>query len=70
MILLIISNPQESNWNGVDIMSGKFESAKASLEIEGFTISKEIEDLARSEADGTISFQEFISKVDALRISK
>ncbi|SEO90449.1 hypothetical protein SAMN04488134_11652 [Amphibacillus marinus] len=51
-------------------MSGKFESAKASLEIEGFTISKEIEDLARSEADGTISFQEFISKVDALRISK
>ena len=41
-------------------------SAKASMEMEGFVISDEIEELIRKEALGEISEEEFNKQVDKL----
>lgn len=44
-------------------LEDKFKSVKASLEVEGYVITKEIEELILAEAKGEISFKEMLEKV-------
>jgi len=41
----------------------QFSSVKASIEMEGFTISKQVEKLVVEEVSGEISFEEFTEQM-------
>ena len=44
----------------------QFASVKASIEIEGFSVSERIENLVIKEANGDISFEEFTDQMKRL----
>lgn len=44
----------------------KFQSVKATLEIEGFVVTKEIEQLIKDKVLGRISEEEFLKRADEL----
>ncbi|MED4883772.1 antitoxin VbhA family protein [Bacillus sp. FSL W8-1127] len=50
-----------------ETLQKKFASVKASLEIEGLKVTKEIEDLVIAKAAGEISFEQFKRK--AIRLA-
>lgn len=43
-----------------------FESAKASVEMEGFIITEKIEELVKKEVSGEITFEQFKKELDRL----
>jgi len=49
-----------------ETLQKKFSSVKASLEIEGLKVTKEIEDLVIAKAAGEISFDQFKCEVARL----
>lgn len=47
-------------------LEDKFRSVKASIEIEGFVVTKEMEELILAEARGEITFEEMVEKAKNL----
>lgn len=52
--------------NDLESFKNQFASAKSSVEISGFIITPEMEDLIFREATGTITFEEFIREAKLL----